>query len=118
MGGPCLARGGDMGSVMGAGLSFALRISLLHVWPRASPAAEPGATQPLCRMAFMGAQQGRVGVSDSGGWGMGGRPPISAGRGGRSGAGEPQKAREAISIARISLMSGISCWGEESMALT
>lgn len=64
-----------MGSVVGAGLSFPLRISLLHVWPRASLASE---LQPLCRMALMGAQQGRVGVSDAWGWGMGGLPPISA----------------------------------------
>lgn len=45
-------------------------------------------------------------------------PPISASQGGRSGAGEPQGAREAVSITGISLMSGISCPGEESMALT
>lgn len=65
----------------------------------------------------MGAQQGRVGVNDAWGWGMGGLPPISAGRGDWSGAGEPHKALQAISIAGTSLMSGISCQGEESMAL-
>lgn len=49
---------------------------------------------------------------------MGGCTPISAGCGHQSGAGDLHETLEAISISGISLMSGISCRGEESMALT